>query len=197
MESGPPPEYRAHDLPLLLGCRFFTAVAMQVLSVAIGWRIYDITHSPFSLGLVGLCQFLPIFALTLPAGDLADRFDPRRIFSLCLFVLALAGALLCVIAFAHMRDIWPYYAVLLIIGASRGLAGPSSQSLVPYLVPPERLPRSIAWSSSTFQVAVIVGPACGGLLYALAPLAAFGTSALCFLIAGAGVTWLKGRRQPD
>lgn len=189
--------YRAADLPLYLGCRFFTAVAMQVQSVAIGWRIYDITHSALSLGLVGLCQFVPIFLLTLPAGDLADRHDPRRVFSLCLISLALAGALLCAITFAGFREIWPYYVVLLIVGASRGLAGPSSQSLVPYLVPAERLPRSIAWSSSTFQIAVIVGPACGGLLYALGPMAAFGTSAACFLVAGIGVTYLKGRRQPD
>jgi MFS family permease len=190
-------QYRAADLPLYLGCRFFTAVAMQVQSVAIGWRIYDITHSAFSLGLVGLCQFMPIFLLTLPAGDLADRFDPRRVFSFCLIALALAGALLCAITFVGTSEIWSYYAVILIVGASRGLAGPSSQSLVPYLVPPERLPRSIAWSSSTFQVAVVVGPACGGLLYALGPMAAFGTSAVCFLIAGAGVTYLKGRRRPD
>lgn len=190
-------QYRAADLPLYLFCRFFTAVAMQVQSVAIGWRIYDITHSALSLGLVGLCQFVPIFLLTLPAGDLADRFDPRRVYSLCLTALALAGALLCAITFVGVRDIWPYYAVLLIIGASRGLAGPSSQSLVPYLVPPDRLPRAIAWSSSTFQVAVIVGPACGGLLYALGPIMAFGTSASCFLIAGIGVTYLKGRRRPD
>ena len=190
-------QYRTADLPIFLGCRFFTAVAMQVLSVAIGWRIYDITHSVLSLGLVGLCQFVPIFLLTLPAGDLADRFDPRRVYSLCLVALALAGALLCAITFTGIRDIWPYYAVLLIIGASRGLAGPSSQSLVPYLVQPERLPRAIAWSSSTFQVAVIVGPACGGVLYAFGPMAAFGTSAACFLLAGTGVTWLKGRRQPD
>jgi MFS family permease len=190
-------QYRAADLPLYLGCRFFTAVAMQVLSVAIGWRIYDITHSTLSLGLVGLCQFVPIFLLTLPAGDLADRFDPRRVFSLCLIALALSGLLLCAIDFVGMHVIWPYFAVLLIIGASRGLAGPSSQSLVPYLVPREQLPRSIAWSSSTFQVAVIVGPACGGLLYALGPMAAFGTSAACFLIAGLALTYLKGRRRPD
>ncbi len=169
---------------------------MQVLSVAIGWRIYDITHSTLSLGLVGLCQFVPIFVLTLPAGDVADRVDPRRVFSLCLMALALAGAAICAITFIGARDVWPYYAVLLVIGASRGLAGPSSQSLVPYLVPPERLPSSIAWSSSTFQVAVIVGPACGGLLYALGPMAAFGTSAVCFLVAGIAVTYLKGRRQP-
>jgi MFS family permease len=189
-------QYRAADLPLYLGCRFFTAVAMQVLSVAIGWRVYAITHSPISLGLVGLSQFLPIFVMTLPAGDLADRCDPRRIFSLCLIVLALAGAALCAITLSEIHDIWPYYAVLLVVGISRGLAGPSSQSLVPYLVPSERLPRSIAWSSSTFQVAVIVGPACGGILYALGPTAAFGTAAACFLIAGVGVTYLKGRQLP-
>ncbi|HEY3638645.1 MAG TPA: MFS transporter, partial [Rhizomicrobium sp.] len=77
------------------------------------------------------------------------------------------------------------------------LAGPSSQSLVPYLVPPDQLPRSIAWSSTTFEVAVIVGPAVGGLLYALGPTVAFGTSATCFLLGGLGVTYLKGRRRPD
>jgi MFS family permease len=189
--------YRGRDFPLFLACRFFTAVAMQVLSVAIGWRIYDITHSPLSLGLVGLSQFVPIFALTLPAGDLADRSDPRRIFSSCLFALALCGGLLLWITFARTHDLWPYYAVLIVIGAARGIAGPSSQSLVPFLVPPERLPRSIAWSSSTFQVAVIVGPACGGLLYTLGPMTAFGASAACFLLAGAGVSRLAGRRRPD
>ncbi|MGH6876152.1 MAG: MFS transporter, partial [Rhizomicrobium sp.] len=83
------------------------------------------------------------------------------------------------------------------IGASRGIAGPSGQSLVPYLVPPERLPRAIAWSSSTFQVAVIVGPACGGFLYVLGPVAAFGASAACFLLAGIGVSRLGGRLRPN
>lgn len=197
MEFHSLPQYRASDLPVFLGCRFFTAVAMQVQSVAIGWRIYDITHSALSLGLVGLCQFVPIFALTLPAGDLADRHDPRRVFSLCLSGLAIGGAVLGAIALTGSRQVWPYYAVLVCIGASRGIAGPSGQSLVPFLVPPERLPRSIAWSSSTFQVAVIVGPACGGLLYALGPTAAFSASALCFLLAAAGVVRLAGRRAAN
>ncbi|HEY6578557.1 MAG TPA: MFS transporter [Rhizomicrobium sp.] len=188
--------YRASDFPLFLFCRFFTAVAMQVLSVAIGWRIYGITHSPLSLGLVGLCQFVPIFALTLPAGDLADRRDPRHVYAFCLAALAVSGALLCAITLAWSHRVWPYYAVLVAIGASRGIAGPSGQSLVPFLVPPERLTRAIAWSSSTFQVAVIVGPACGGLLYMLGPTAAFGTSAVCFLLAGVGVSRLAGRRRP-
>jgi MFS family permease len=189
-------EYRAHDLPLFLGCRFFTAVAVQVLSVAMGWRIYDMTHSPLALGLVGLSQFVPIFALTLPAGELADRHDPRHVFSLCLAALALAGVGLCAISFAGTPAVWPWYAILAAVGAARGIAGPSSQSLVPFLVPPEQLPRAIAWSSSTFQVAVIVGPACGGLLYALGPILAFAVSAGCFLLAAVGVVQLKGRQRP-
>jgi MFS family permease len=190
-------EYRAGDLPLFLVCRFFTAVAMQVLSVAMGWRIYDITHSPLALGLVGLSQFLPIFALTLPAGELADRHDPRRVFAFSLVALALAGAALCAITLTRTSGLWLLYAVLVAVGAARGIAGPSSQSLVPFLVPRERLPRAIAWSSSTFQVAVIVGPACGGLLYALGPVVAFAASAGCFVVAAAGVARLKGRRRVD
>jgi len=189
-------DYRARDLPLFLACRFATAVAMQVQSVAIAWRVYDIAHDPLALGLVGLCQFAPIFALTLPAGDVADRYDPRRVFSWSLGALAVSGVVLLAITLATTTRVWPYYAVLVAIGASRGIAGPSSQSLVPFLVVPERLPRSIAWSSSTFQIAVIVGPAIGGLLYALGPAAAFGTSAACFLLAGIGVSRLAGRRRP-
>jgi MFS family permease len=197
MNSEPAMIYRAGDFPLFLACRFFTAVAMQVQSVAIGWRIYDLTHSPLSLGLVGLSQFVPIFALTLPAGDLADRSDPRRVFSTSLIALALCGGLLVWATFALTHVLWPYYAVLIAIGTLRGIAAPSSQSLVSFLVPPERLPRAIAWSSSTFQVAVIVGPACGGLLYAFGPTAAFGASAGCFLLAGLGIGRLAGRRRTD
>ena len=80
MQSGLSDMYRARDVPLFLCCRLFSTAAMQVQSVAVGWRIYEITHNPLSLGLVGLCQFVPMFALTLPAGAIAlgcARFDLR------------------------------------------------------------------------------------------------------------------------
>ena len=167
---------------------------MQIQSVAIGWRIYDITHSAFSLGLVGLCQFVPIVLLTLPvAGDSRTGLIRGAYFSLCLDRTRVRR-------YCSMRDyvrrsvreIWPYYAVLLIVGASRGLAGPSSQSSCSLC----SFHRSgcrvrLPGASSTFQVAVVVGPACGGLLYAFGPMAAFGASTVCFLIAGVGVTYLK------
>ena len=69
------------DLAVFLSCRFLSTIAMMVQSVAIGWQIYDITHAPLSLGLVGLCEFVPMFLLTLPAGDIVDRLDPRLIFA--------------------------------------------------------------------------------------------------------------------
>jgi MFS family permease len=188
-------DYRARDIPLFLFCRFASTIAMQVLSVALGWRIYEITRNPLSLGLVGLCQFVPMFALTLPGGDLADRGDPRRVLSLSVIAEAICGALLLAISLSDARRVWPYYAVLIAFGAARGLAGPSSQALVPFLVPPERLPRAIALSSSTFQTAVIAGPALGGVLYEFGASVAFSVASACFLFAGIGVGILGGRRR--
>ena len=194
MQSDSSVIYRARDVPLFLCCRFFSTMAMQVQSVAVGWRIYEITHNPLSLGLVGLCQFVPMFALTLPAGALVDRSDPRRVLSASFWIEALCGIALLAITFGGTRQDWPYYAVLVVFGAARGFAGPGSLSMMPFLVTPEKLPRAIALNSSIFQVAVIVGPALGGFIYAAGPAFAFGVSALCFPFAGTGVTLLAGRR---
>ncbi|HEY1613660.1 MAG TPA: MFS transporter [Rhizomicrobium sp.] len=187
--------YRERDFPVLLACRFLSTIAMQVLSVALGWQVYDLTRSPLALGLVGLCEFAPMFLLILPAGDLADRTDPRRVYTASLLALAICGALLFVNALAATRLVWPYFALLVAIGAARGCAGPSSQSLVSFIVAPEILPRSIAWNSSTMQVAVIIGPALGGMLYAFGPAAAYGTMAACLLAAALGIATLGGRRR--
>jgi MFS family permease len=195
MGSDPAGTYRARDVPLFLCCRFFSTVAMQVQSVAVGWRIYEITHNPLSLGLAGLSQFLPMFALTLPAGAFVDRSDPRRVLSLSFWVEALCGLSLLAITMGGTRQEWAYYAVLVVFGAARGSAGPSSLSMMPFLVTPEKLPRAIALNSSIFQVAVIVGPALGGFIYAAGPSFAFGLSAACFILAGTGVTTLAGRRR--
>jgi MFS family permease len=195
MQSDSPVIYRTRDVPFFLCCRFFSTVAMQVQSVAVGWRIYEITHNPLSLGLVGLCQFVPMFALTLPAGALVDRSDPRRVLSASFWVEALCGLALLAITYDGIHASWPYYAVLVFFGAARGAAGPSSQSMMPFLVTAEKLPQAIALSSSIFQVAVIVGPALGGFIYAAGPSFAFGVSSVCFLFAGTGVTLLAGRRR--
>ena len=193
-----PSPYRAGDFPLYLAARFLANVAMLVLSVAVGWQVYDLARTPLALGLVGLAQFLPMFLLTLPAGELSDRVDPRRVLAASLLLeTACSGALLGA-ALVPVRSLWLLYAVAVLFGCARGLSGPAVRSLLPFLVPPERLAPSIAWSSSVSQVAVISGPALGGFAYDLGPAIAYAVCMAAFLIAGIACTSLQGRRLlPD
>ena len=88
MNPIPPTTYRDRDLYLFVSSRFIATLAIQVQSVAIGWQVYDMVRTPLALGMVGLCQFLPMFLLTLPAGDITDRFNQRRVYSLAAGVQA-------------------------------------------------------------------------------------------------------------
>ena len=187
--------YRDRDFCVFLAVRFLSAVAAQILSVAVGWQIYAIARSPLALGLVGLSQFVPMFLLTLPAGDIVDRRDQRHIYAISLAVSAVCAILFVLLSDMKITRTLPFYLVLVLMGAGRGFAGPAGSSLLPFLVPFERLPKAIGWSSSVFQTAVIAGPALGGLLYVLGPVAAYSTCVLCFSAAALGVTSLGGRRR--
>ncbi|HTX25195.1 MAG TPA: MFS transporter [Steroidobacteraceae bacterium] len=186
--------YRGRDVPLYLGTRILARVAMLVQSVAVGWQAYDLTRTPLALGLVGLVEFLPMFLLTLPAGEMADRFDRRRILALSLGVQAGTSVLLLLFAASHPRHIWPLYAVLMLFGCARGFSDPAGRALLPLLVPPERLPKAIAGSASVSQLVVIGGPALGGFAYALGPAYAYGGCLVAFVVAAIGTTLLRGRR---
>jgi len=195
MTDNPAPAYRERDFFVYLVCRFLATSAMQVLSVAVGWQIYAIARDPLALGLVGLSQFVPMFLLTLPAGDVSDRVDQRLVYAVALGVAALCGALLLVLSLGRPAVTWPFYAILALFGAARGFTGPAGSSLLAFLVPMERLPKAIGWNSTAFQTAVIAGPALGGLLYVLGPVPAYAVCAACFLGAALGVTTLGGRRR--
>lgn len=171
---------------------------MLVQSVCVGWQVYDLTHSPLALGLVGLVEFVPMFLLALPAGELADRFDPRRIITLASLLEALSSALLLIFVLTRQTSVWPLYGVILLYGTARGFSGPATRSLLPFLVPPEKLPRSLAWGSSITQLAIIAGPALGGFAYALGPAIAYGGALLASVASAAGMLFLGGRRlSPD
>jgi len=197
--SGDPPAgsvYRAHDFPLYLGARFLANVAMLVLSVAVGWQVYDLARTPLALGWVGLAEFVPMFLLTLPAGELSDRFDPRRILAVSLYLQTACSLVLLALTLAHVTGLWPLYVVIVLFGCARGLAGPAVRALLPFLVPREALPKSLALSSSIAQGAVIAGPAIGGFAYAQGSAVAYGACLAAFLIAGLVCTRLSGRRLP-
>ena len=193
--NAPKTVYRRRDFATFVASRFLATIAMQIQSVAVGWQIYALTHDPLALGLVGLCQFVPMFLLTLPAGDLSDRIDQRRLFGVSLLAQAAASGAFLALTLLHVPAIWPFYLVLVFFGAARGFAGPASQSLLPFLVSREDLPRALAWGSSSFQLAVLVGPALGGFLYAAGSALAYGICGASFLVAGLAAFFLGGRNR--
>ncbi|MFM0674501.1 MFS transporter [Paraburkholderia sediminicola] len=186
--------YRRRDLLIYLGARFLSEAATLAQSVAIGWTLYRLSNTPLTLGIVGIVQFVPMFLLTLPAGELCDRLSPRP-----LIIAGLALQSLCAVAFFALTlwqtpGPWPFYGVLLIFGVARALVEPAEQALLPFLVPPERLPRAIASASAAWQIAVIAGPALGGLAYALGAAVAYVACGVAFLVALLALMTLGGRR---
>ena len=190
------PVYRDRDLPLFLCVRVLARLAVLMQSVALGWQVYAITHSALALGLVGLTEFLPMFVLALPAGEMADRFDPRRIIALASLIEAAASTLLLAYVLTRQHAVWPLYAAILLFGSARGFSRPANQSLLPFLVPPQRLSGALAWSSSVMNLALIVGPALGGFAYAVGPAYAYGSCLAASLLTSVGVSMLGGRRPP-
>jgi MFS family permease len=187
-------DYRRQLISLFLG-----SLAIQIQSIAVSWRIYAITRSPLALGYAGLFEFLPMVVCTLPAGSVADRFDRRLIVVISYIVQAVAASLFLGLAITDRSVVWPFYAVLALFGAARTFVGPAAQSLVPLLVPQEQFPQAVAWNSSTFQTAVIAGPALGGMIYALSPTAPYAIGMVLFAIVAAVMATITYRspRHPE
>jgi MFS family permease len=176
--------------------RGFTTIAFQIQGVAVGWEIYALTGSAFYLGLVGLAQFLPMFLLTLVVGHVADRYDRRIVVRWCQIVEGLAAGALALGSFSGWQSKESILAIVLVAGAARAFEAPTMHALVPILVPAPFIPRAIAWSASAHQTATIIGPAFGGLLYAAAPTAAYGTAGVLFLGGSALIALIRIERTP-
>ena len=171
---------RIRDFGLFLAGRFVSVLAAQMQWVAIGWYLYDLTGNPLTLAFAGLASFVPIAILTLPAGDLADRIDRRWLLGAAHLFQAVAAALLLVLVAMRVSVTWPFYGALVIYGCTRAISGPASKSLAPLLVPREQFAQSVAWATSAQQIAIIAGPALGGLIYLLGAPFTFGA---CFVLA--------------
>ncbi len=156
---------RQPNLLRFIAARVLGGVAMQMTSVALGWLVYARTGSAFSLGLMGLMQFLPQLPLVTATGHAADHFDRRRVVAVTLGVQVVAALALFTFARSDLAIGW-LYALALLLGAVRAFGPPAQQALLASLVPPEELSRAVALSSSTGQLAIMAGPALGGLAYA-------------------------------
>src|SRR5216683_2948970 len=160
--------------------RFCIVLSTEMQSVAVAWQVYEITKRPLDLGLVGLAQFLPGIILFLVSGHVADRYNRRNLLILCDVGFATCFALLLAITLRGSVSIAAVFAVLVLLGVVRSFNGPVSRAMLPHLVPPEHFAGSVAWASSIFQAATILGPILGGLIYAFArgPVAVYVCAAL-------------------
>jgi MFS family permease len=171
----------------MLAMRF----AENMIAVAVGWQVFAIRRNPLDLGLIGLCEFLPLPLLALPAGQLADRV-PRRLIaaaSLTLMVGVAAGLLAVTVAKAGV--VWPYFVLATITGVASAIGWPAYVALTPEVVPAELLPGAVALRSVAATTAVIVGPAVGGLLFAWKPEAVYALAAVLFAVAGTAMAMLQ------
>ncbi len=166
-----------------LASRLGSFLAYQMLAVAVGWQMYDLTHSALNLGFIGIAQFLPQLLLTLVVGHVADRYDRRRIVTLCQGLEGSVALLLALGSFFHLLTPALLYVGAFCIGAGRAFESPSLQALVPSLVTEEDLPRALALNSSVMQIGIISGPALGGFIYAIGPDAVYATCAVAWCVA--------------
>ncbi|HXX68622.1 MAG TPA: MFS transporter [Polyangiaceae bacterium] len=163
------------------GARFLSMLGMQMQSVAVGWQVYAITHRPIALAWVGLAQFFPAAGLSLITGQVADRFDRRRIMMVCHAAMTALSLSLLLAAGAETTHLASIYGLLVAIGVARAFLGPATQSILPSLVPLEHFGNAVTWASSLMQTAMVLGPMVGGLVYAAAagPAAVYGSAAAC------------------
>ena len=181
--------------------RFWTArlagtAAAQMMMLAIGWQMYQLTGSAWDLGLVGLAQFVPALGVTLVAGHAADRYDRVRLVLACVAVQGLIALLLL----ASTEGAWVsrglLLAVSLLLGALRPFQMSAQQALLPALVPPDLLARAMAFGSAGIQAAVIAGPAIAGLLFAAGFPWVYGTCAVLFALGAVLCLRVRYERAP-
>ncbi len=189
-----PPALRLRSFALLWTSSLASGFALQMIVVAIGWQVYVIHKNPLDLGLVGLAEFLPLLVLALPAGQIADRFPRRLVVALGLVLQMLIAALLVLITLNGASALWPFLTVAVIAGMASALTNPAGRALTPEIVPIELLPGAIALRSVANQIGIIVGPAVGGAIFQVEPVAVYIVAGALFLFAFATILGVKSVR---
>ena len=214
MTDTPPPDdetvpsarelLKQRDYLVFWGSRWTGSFASQIQSVAMGWQMYalaretrTVAESAFLVGMIGLAAFVPVFLLALPAGEVADRYDRKKVLLACL-----SGEIVSVLLLAIATvNGWASPGLLLLIaalfGASRAFFAPANTALGPMLVPRRLLPRAIAWNSLAWQSASIGGPAAAGLLIAHTVETAYFTTFVLYGVCALFVISIRQNAKPQ
>jgi MFS family permease len=176
---------------LLWVSRLTSVVAVQVMTVAVGWQLYDLTNDPLDLGLVGLFQFLPMVSLTLIVGQVADRYDRRAIVATCRVIQAACALVMTAGTVGGWLTSSLIFTIVAAMGAAQAFENPTMTALMPGLVPRRDFSRALVWYNTASQLARIAGPSVGGLLYLLGPTVAYAIGTALFLLAALSIIPLK------
>jgi MFS family permease len=190
-DAAPRSLLRHRSFVLFWCARTSTTAAYQMLAVAVGWQIYDMTNNPLDLGIAGLVQFFPVVVLSLLIGQIADRYDRRAVVRACQIAKALSAALLALGTAGGWLTREVMFAILFVIGIARAFELPTLHVLVPSIVPASILSRAIAASATAQQTAIICGPALGGFLYALGATIVYWSCAAVFVLAAVLVSLVQ------
>lgn len=174
-----------------------STVAREAQIVVVGWQVYAATHDPLSLGLIGLSEALPALSVALYAGHVADRTSRRLLAAMGTFGMLLSALSLLAFTLTRQRTVWPIYAVIFLSGIARSFTRPSVSALGAEVIPRELYSNGVAWRTSTWHFAAILGPALGGLLYGFAgPVAAYIVVTVCFGFALMSLLRIQHRARP-
>ena len=194
---------KERDYLLYWASRWTGSFAAQIQSVAMGWQMYALarlTHtvaeSAFLVGMIGLAAFIPVFLLTLPAGETADRYDRKKVLMICLTGEVLTVLTLAIASWQGWASVNLLLGVGFLFGAARAFFAPASTALGPMLVPRPLLPRAIAWNSLAWQTASIAGPAAGGFLLRGSPAYAYFTTFGLYLVSFVAVSLIRRNAKP-
>lgn len=160
-----------------------SSLSFQIVSLAVSWQIYAITHSAFMLGMIGLMQFLPSVLLALPAGHLADQYNRKTLIVTGQVVECIAVVGLIALPLMSWLSTSALLGLVALFSIAKAVEGPANTSLLPALLPPELLSKAMATNQVFREAMVIAGPMIGGLLYVYSPQAAYGVAALAYLLA--------------
>ncbi len=188
---------------LLLG-RFLSTIAMLTQSVTLGWQVYSVARldhsveqSSFLVGMIGLVQFVPMFALVLLAGETADRYDRRKILFACIGLQLVCSTTLALLATSARPSLVAIFTVAGLFGIARAFTMPASASLGPMLVPRDMLPRAIGFNSLSMQTGMVLGPWLGGVLCAVSVPISYAAAGSLYLLAAVALAFIRANTKPN
>jgi len=203
--GGPNHPLGYRDYRLFWLARFCGVIATMSLVVVLGWQVYDVARSDygmsrstaaFQLGILGFVQFLPLLVLTPIAGFVADRYDRRQVAALSVLIDAFVAAGLGIATWMNSLSLPLLFGLAALHGVARIFFGPAMSSLAPNLVPPRLIPKAIAVNSIAWQFASILGPAAGGLLYAVFPTLPYIVSVILLLVTALLMIVIRPVKRP-